>query len=104
MRNRSPSSTSRRNARMADPHTTRLITAPTPVVTRYNRLVLYAACGAAALFVCTYVLVVREHGRRTETARPVRLVSSPQPLVTETPKVKSEPPPPPEPQPVAYTP
>jgi type IV secretion system protein TrbI len=89
---------------MADPHPTHLITAPTPVVTRYNRLVLYAACGAAALFVGTYVLVVREHGRRTESARPVRLVSSPQPLVTETPKAKPEPPPQPEPQPVVYTP
>ena len=89
---------------MATQPPTQLLTTATPIVTRYNRLVLYAACGAAALFVCTYVLVVREHGRRTATARPVPLVSSPQPLVTETPKVKPEPPPQPEPQPVAYTP
>src|SRR5713101_5040243 len=89
---------------MATPPTTQLLTTPKPPVTRYNRLVLYAAFGAVALLVCTYVLVVRDHGRRTETARPVRLISSPQPLVTETPKAKPEPPPQLEPQPVVSTP
>ena len=89
---------------MATQPTTHLLTTPKPVVTRYNRLVLYAAFGAVALLVCTYVLVVRDHGRRTETARPVRLISSPQPLVTETPKAKPEPPPQLEPQPVVSTP
>src|SRR5262249_4744442 len=104
-RNRSPSAASRRSP-MATQPTTQLLTTPTPVVTRYNRLVLYAACGAVALFVCTYVLVVREHGRRTEAARPVRLISSPQPLVTETPKAKPDLPPQPEPpvQPVVSMP
>ena len=89
---------------MATHPSTQLLTTPQPVVTRYNRLVLYAACGAVALFVCTYLLVVRDQGRHTTTTRPVPLVSSPQPLVTETPTVKPEPPPRPEPQPVVYTP
>ena len=89
---------------MATHPSTQLLMTPQPVVTRYNRLALYAACGAVALFVCTYLLVVRDQGRHTTTTRPVPLVSSPQPLVTETPTVKPEPPPRPEPQPVVYTP
>src|SRR5262249_27547683 len=99
MRNRSPSSASRRNARMADPHTTQLITAPKPIVTRYNRLVMYAGLAAVALVVCTYLLVRREHGRRAASAPPMHLVSPPTPLVTDLPKVKPEPPPEPQPQP-----
>ena len=91
---------------MAEQPTTRLLTTPKPPVTRYNRLVLYAACGAVALLVCTYVLVVHDHGRSAAAARPLRLINSAQPLVTETPKAKPEPPPQPEPpaQPVVSTP
>jgi type IV secretion system protein TrbI len=78
---------------MADPHTTHLITTPKPVVTRYNRLVLYAGLAAVALVVCTYLLVMREHGRRVASAPPMHLVSLPTPLVTDIPKAKPEPPP-----------
>src|SRR5262245_18930802 len=84
---------------MADPHTTHLITTPKPLVTRYNRLVLYAGLAAVALVVCTYLLVMREHGRRVASAPPRPLVSLPTPLVTDLPKAKPEPPPAPQPQP-----
>jgi type IV secretory pathway VirB10-like protein len=84
---------------MADPHPTHLITAPKPVVTRYNRLVLYAGLAAVGLVVCTYLLVMREHGRRVASAPPMHLVSLPAPLVTDIPKAKPEPPPEPQPQP-----
>src|SRR5439155_19027715 len=78
---------------MADSHTTHLIMAPKPVVTRYNHLVLYTGIAAVALVVCTYLLVMREQGQRVASAPPVHLVSLPTPLVTEMPKA------PPEPQP-----
>ena len=84
---------------MADSHTTHLITAPRPVVTRYNRLVLYTGIAAVALVVCTYLLVMREQGRRVAPTPPVHLTSLPTPLVTEMPKAPPEPPPQPQLQP-----
>ena len=72
---------------MAEPHTTHLITAPKPVVTRYNRLVLYTGIAAVALVVCTYLLVMREQGRRVASTPPMHLTSLPTPLVTEWPHV-----------------
>ncbi len=89
---------------MAEQPTTRLLTTPKPPVTRYNRLVLYGVGTALALFVCTYLLVVRDRGSTATSTRPVRLVSSPQPLVPEPPKKPEPAPPPPPPEPAVYIP
>jgi type IV secretion system protein TrbI len=74
----------------------RLTMHPVPHATRYNRLVQYGLCGAGALIVLTYLIVMSSRGDKPHWERPDRFVTLNRPLLTN---VEQPPPPPPPPLP-----